>query len=117
MAIGLVEAEAEGAARAGVPEEPEQLLERADEAVDVGPVVDVGVEDLGPGRDAGAQLVLVRGDEGIGALEHVSHGVEGTGSSRSGREPAGGPRAPIDQGLRAAVVRRAGDRSPSASSS
>ena len=78
MPVGLVEAEHE---RAGDPVrtlDPEQLVEVAAHAVDVGAEMDVRVEDLGVLRQLCPHVVLEALDEALRAPKDVLHEPEST---------------------------------------
>ena len=84
LAIGLVQAEGEGALDVRPREVLEQHVERADHPVDVGSDVDVRVEELGSGRQAGAELLLVLLYETACPLQNLVHPVNLPGAATIG---------------------------------
>ena len=79
LAVGLVQAEAEGALDVRALEVREQVVERRDHPVDVAADVDVRVEELGPVRNEARGLGLVESGEALGPFPHVrkGHGLGG----------------------------------------
>jgi len=73
-AVGLVQAEGEGALDVRALEVREQDVQRADHPVDVGSDVDVRVEELGPVRNEARGLGLVESDEALRPFPHVRKG-------------------------------------------
>ena len=73
MPVGLVEAEDETARDAVAVEQSLELLEAADHPVDVAAEMRVRVEDVGTGRQLGAQLRLEVGEELFGACQWLAH--------------------------------------------
>ena len=78
MPVGLVEAEHERAGDPVRPLDPEQLVEVAAHAVDVGPEMHMGVEELGVLRQLRAHEVLEALDEALRAAKDVLHKPEST---------------------------------------
>ena len=78
MPVGLVEAEHEGARDPVCALDPQQLVEIAAHAVDVGAEMDVRVEELHVRRQLRAHDVLEALDEGQRAPKDVLHEPEST---------------------------------------
>jgi hypothetical protein len=79
--VGLVEAEHERARDPVRPLDPQQLVEIAAHAVDVGAEMDVRVEDLGPRRQLRAHELLEALDKALRAPKDVLHEPESTATS------------------------------------
>jgi hypothetical protein len=59
-----------------VAQEGEHVLQRAVGAVDIGPAVEVSVEDLAAGRDATLELGAVGGHQLDGVIDRITHAFD-----------------------------------------
>jgi len=76
MPVGFVQAEHEAAGDAVLVHPTLQVLVDPDHAVDVGPEMRVGVEDVGALRQLPAKLVVPLRHQHLGTLQRVPHALE-----------------------------------------